>query len=312
MRKRLMVVSVIIMLMAGFGLQLAYADENPERHPISMPAHLAPVYGFAGIERDVDHEAADKAAPMQMPLGYIPTSSPGSQIATTTYDYQHNCSMGRMIEHRGSQYISMVWMYKETSVLGGDRDVILQTYDMDEYFCDLKVDIPVNTGRAGYCALDVDPASGYAIPTAHEGLAIYAAASYFNGGFPHTYGGPFNAHYPTDNFGWWLNPGTGPFNENLWPKIEWQVGSQTFLHLVACEAGTPPEDGQTISYYRKQFDDYNDDGGNVWSDQHLIDTVKSLNVTLAASQISNRVAIVWAGPCEYKKDTPNEFNSQYT
>ncbi|MCP4568112.1 MAG: hypothetical protein GY841_11090, partial [FCB group bacterium] len=46
--------------------------------------------------------------------------------------------------------------------------------------------------------------------------------------------------------------------------------------------------------------------------QHLIDTVKSLNVTLAASQISNRVAIVWAGPCEYKKDTPNEFNSQYT
>ena len=74
-----------------------------------LPVQLAPVYGCGGME-----PAADVEAPvMKMNLGPQPTASPGMVIGTTTYDMQHNSTMGRQIAHGNDDFLYFVWTYKE-------------------------------------------------------------------------------------------------------------------------------------------------------------------------------------------------------
>ncbi|MCP4568292.1 MAG: hypothetical protein GY841_12005, partial [FCB group bacterium] len=310
--RKVMAILFPTVLLVGFMITPVLGEKTKPRNPISVPGHLAPVYGFAGAEKPIDESQSKVEIPQTMSLGILPTSSPGTQIGATTYDAQHNCTMARQIEHRGNDFLSTVWMQKANSILGGNRDIAYTGLDLNT--CFVSVTDLVNSTRAGYTGVDVDPATGCPIVTGHESFSgSYYPTAYFNSACPPPSSTPaFGADYPSDNFGWWINDGTGPGNENLWPKIEWQVGTETVLHMVAAEFGSTADDPQTISYYRKVFNAYNDDGGNAWSAQAVIDTVTSINATVVASPNSDRVAIVWAAPCDYKRDTPDEFTSQYT
>jgi hypothetical protein len=121
--------------------------------------------------------------------------------------------------------------------------------------------------------------------------------------------GVFLDDYSTDFCGQFLPQGPPCEGRNIWPKISWDIdGDESVLHVVTAEFGGGIGDRQTCSYYRR-VGDYGS-GNGVWSDQRVIDTVMNVNVSVASSPISDRVAIVWNCPADYKRDTDDEFENQ--
>ena len=327
MLRRLALVCLLSMLIASLFLisTVCGADQTaqPLKVRMKVPARMVPVYSFPKLEGKYDPGAstATGAAPMLNLRETRGRANPDT-IGTTTYDQQHNCSVARQVEHRAlygsppnnlyGNYVHFDWMAQDNFIYGNNRGIGYQAYELST--CThvfIQGGLRVEGAYAGYVGIDADP-GGWAIITAHQNDGdIYAAKAYWD----FTTGGPaygvFTSELPgSDVFGWWTNDGTGPLNENSWPRIEWDIdgAGDPVLHMVASEysAGTEP---QTISYYRR-VGPYGI-GTGVWSPQRVIDTVVNINVTVASSPVSDRVAVVWNAPTDYKRDQFNEYEYQW-
>jgi len=310
-RKLTAVFLLSFLIVAFMATTLVFGADKPVKRfkdRASFPARLAPVYNLDGAD-----EAAFATPKNSTPVALGDLSSAtavGTQIGSTTYDYQHNCSMGRQVEHRGTNYVHFDWMRQDGVVLGSGRGIGAESYNLTS--CGLVYGSGgkfATVDYGGYCTIDADQ-GGCAIPGGHEGADADAMR-------PRAYwdfcaGGPFGlftSDFPSDFYGWWQNNGTGTDNQNLWPIVEMQVGTENVLHMVTAESGGAAGDPQTISYYRR-VGAYGA-GNGTWSDQRLIDTVMNINPIVTASATTDKVAIVWNAPVDYVRDTPNEFNSQY-
>ncbi len=311
---------LLIAFVAVAVVQSADKQVKRTKDRASVPARLAPTYSFPGLT------GSEYTPPPPAPTKVNLRGSRGGEgiietLGTTTYGYQSNCTMGRQAEHRAGysdpftpygHYIHFDWMSQVGAVLGDGRGVGYQAYDIKD--CGIIFDeggIRIEGDYAGYVTMDahnIDYDNSWAVPGAHEMLdGDYYSRGYWD--FPA--GGPvfgvFTNDYSTDNDGHYLPPGEG---QNIWPKIEWDIdGTEHVLHLVASEFGGEAGDPQTSSYYRR-VGPYGT-GLGVWADQHVLDTVMNINVTIASSPISDRVAIAWNAPVDYKRDTPTEFDNQY-
>ena len=264
----------------------------------SFPARFVPVYSFAGAEQALFSAPRGSAT---VSLGTASTNAIGLQIGSTAYDYQHNCSMGHQVEHRGTNYVHMDWMDQQGYILGTGRGGGTQSYnltDCDLVYANAKI---FTADYGGYVNMEADQ-NGCAIPTAHEGAD--ADSQRPRAYFDFCVGGPlgtFQSDYPEDVYGWYQNNGTGPGNQNLWPIIEWHLGGASpILHMITCESGGAAGDPQTISYYRR-VGAYGA-GSGTWSSQKLVDTTMTINPVLATSPSTGKVAIVWSAPADYKRD----------
>ncbi len=301
----------------------AEKPQKPFKCRVSIPARLAPVYSFPSLT------GSEYTAPPGPPKRNLRGAKAGegiiATIGYTTFDNQHNCTMGRQVEHRRDfsnpftpygHYIHFGWTSQTGDTLGSGRGIGYQAYDIKD--CGIIFDaggIRIEANYAGYVGMDahnIDAANSWGVPTAHENDdGTYHAKAYWD--FPA--GGPvfgvFTSDFSNPDFyGWYQNNGTGPGNENIWPKIDIDIdGAEFILHMVTTESGGANGDPQTFSYYRR-VGPYGT-GLGVWSYQRLIDTSMNINVTVASSPISDKVAIIWNSPVDYKRDTPSEFNSQY-
>jgi len=264
----------------------------------SFPARFAPVYSFGGAEQVAF--AAPKGSDVSA-LGLVSANAVGLQVGSTYYDYQHNCSMGHQVEHRGTDYVHIDWMDQQGNVLGSGRGGAVQSYDLTE--CDLVFTSQktFTADYGGYVNMEAAQ-NGCAIPTAHEGADADSQRprAYFDFCITGPLG-TFTSDYPTDIYGWYQNNGTGTANMNLWPIIEWHLGgADPILHMVTAESGGAAGDPQTLSYYRR-VGAYGA-GSGTWSSQKLIDTAMNINPVLATSPATGKVAIVWNRPADYVGD----------
>ncbi len=296
-RKPAAVFLLSFILVAFLATSVVFGSDKPIKpfqDRASFPARFAPVYGFAGAEKGAF--AAPKGAD-QVALGEISSASIGTQVGTTSYDYQHNCSMGHQVEHRGTSYVHFDWMYQTGFVLGVGRGIAVQSYNLTD--CDLEFPTVklATTDYGGYCSMDAAQ-NLCAIPGGHEGndADSQRPRTYFDfcatGPF-----GLFTGDAPTDVFGWYANNGAGPTNQNLWPLIEYQIGTEEVIHMVTNESGGAAGDPATCSYNRR-VGPYGASLG-VWSPQVIIDTVMNINCVVTASQTSDKVAIAWNRPVTY-------------
>ncbi|MDD4051022.1 MAG: dockerin type I repeat-containing protein [candidate division Zixibacteria bacterium] len=300
---------ISIMALTAFACFAAFAADKPLAKVVdktAIPIRLAPVYGFGEVEAGV--APAGKAG-TPMALGIIGTNAFGTQIGVTTYDLQHNCSMGRQVEHRGTGFVNLAWTIKTDSALDGPRGIAYTVYDLSECEMVFSPSHWITGGYAGYAAVDADQL-GRAMIAENQRIDAdpFSSRVYWDTG-SNAPTGDFVFDGPTDSFGWYQNDGLGPTNPNLWPKIEWQVGTETVLHMVAAESGWTGGSPLTISYYRR-VGGYGA-GVGVWSPQRIIDTVVNINPVVVASPNSDKVAIVWNAPVDYRRDTPQEFGNQY-
>lgn len=299
------VIALVAISMLAFSVVVWADDVNDESADRQASPFLknAASTNFAD-DRITASQQADIPHPVS--LGPVKTNAVGVQIGTTSFDYQHNGTMGRQIEHRNSGYVHFDWTDRYAM---GSRGVGYQVYDLTACeFLYTPDPIRVNVYDAGYVTLDVDP-GGCGIPGAHELLStVNISQAYWDectGGDPTE---TFSSDGPTDRFGGWLNNFTGPDNTNIWPVVEWQPGTtEDVLHMVCAERGSDFEEPLTISYYRR-VGSY---ASGVWSPQRVIDTVMTITPVVVASPTSDKVAIVWNAPADYARDTDGEFSPEH-
>ena len=265
----------------------------------SFPARFAPVYSFSGAEGPAYAlpKGADAGA-----LGLVSTNAVGLQLGTTTYDFQHNGSMGHQVEHRGTTNLHFDWMYQQGVVYQVGRGCAYQYYDLVECLMGFGAVKIATSDYGGYVNIDAD-ANGGSVPAAHEGADADSQRprAYFDFLVAGTPLGTFQSDYPEDVYGWYQNNGVGPTNQNLWPVTDWQTGGpDPILHMVCAETGGALGSAQTASYYRR-VGAYGA-GSGVWSNQKLIDTIMTINPVVVASRTTGKVAIVWNAPCDFKRD----------
>ncbi len=302
--------SLIIFLTASLSVNASSKPHKQLKDRVSLPARLAPSYSIPDLQGETVYNSSDQPEARKIALNSPRSRSNPDIVGYTTYDYQHNCTMARQIEHRGTNFVHFDWMAQNHDSLGYNRGIGYQVYQQD--VCDyvfISGGLRIETDYAGYVGLDTDP-GGWAVVGAHQKVeSVYYPMAFWD----FAPGGPafglFNSDYSLDNYGWTVNSGTGPGNENIWPKIDWHIGTETVLHMVATERGGANGNPKSISYYRR-VGPYGLDQG-VWSDQRVIDTVMNMNPTVVSSPVSDRVAIVWNAPVDYRRDTPNEFDNQY-
>ncbi|MCP4566049.1 MAG: hypothetical protein GY841_00555, partial [FCB group bacterium] len=273
----------------------------------SFPARFAPVYGNAGGETG---EFAPPKSSSMMTLGPLSTNAVGQLIGNTSYDYQHNGSMGHQVEHRGTNYLHFDWMVQTEYAWPSDRGVGVQSIDLSN--CDVSYLTPKRAGidYEGYVCIDADP-GGCAIPFAHGGVDTdhMSPRAYWD----YCLGSPlgaFTSDWPVDKFGYYQSEGgagvAAPDNQNLWPMGDMQWGTETVLHLVTTESGGAAGDPQTTSYYRR-VGGYGA-GVGTWSAQRVLDTVMNINSVIASSTTDDNVTIAWLAPADYYNADVDEWN----
>ena len=313
--------SFCVALMAASLMFAADRPYVPMEDRAVIPVKWAPVYGFGGAE---DAGFASQQSLGKIELGVTATNAIGTAMGITTYDYQHNGTMGRQVEHRGTEFVHVNWMKQAAKILGDGRRCAYNLVDLAA-FCNVDPAADVHTEYGGYVNLDVWGAESWAIPGVHSGPDAdhMAPRTYWN--FLAASGsGPSNQFsyedHPVAVYGGyqepnWLANGLGANeHQNLWPIIEFQTGgTDMYLHMVTAESGGAAGSPQTISYYRRvgpYGDDTLPDGSIIatWSGQCVIDTVEDISPIVTSSQNYAQVCLAWTAPADFRRDQDAEFN----
>jgi hypothetical protein len=231
------------------------------------------------------------------------------EAGKTYYDFQHNGSQGRMIYVDASGLVHMVWMRSPTTALATNRHVFYQVYDpATSSMRFLTGGVPTGVAadgsapRSGYVNVSGLP-QGWVYPAYHETRTGVGPTSSLHTALTSDYSigmGAWANSYPA------LCNVDGGIKDFIWPKIA--VSSRdSVIHVVSTES--PPtsgagEHGWQRIYYARGHAQWDGDGNGApatWDDlgcggYMLIDTVTTIAPVIVASQMSDRVVILWSHP----------------
>ena len=260
-------------LLTCFTITQAASVESPKRPAVNYPL-------MTGNEK----VSAPVAFPPYMklpPVGNLDVIGDTVTIGTTWYEYQHNGTIGRMLEKSDDGYLHFVWM-NGLDYGGTYRHVYYNYIDPTGNQGWPGVGYPVEVSdRAGYTTLDVD-FNGIAFPAFHWRNWVgddfwTAVATDF---FPHS--GTFLVY---------VAPQVPGVPEVIWPRM--QFDRNQVMHIVSTEN---PEFGSiTVPhrhyYYRATYDP-------AWF-SITYDTAEEMTWTMtlaadvATSDVSDRIAFGW-------------------
>ncbi|MBU8934524.1 MAG: MSCRAMM family adhesin SdrC [candidate division Zixibacteria bacterium] len=218
------------------------------------------------------------------------SSGLGSKVGDTWYDYQHNGSMGRMIDWShdptNGLIIHFSWTDLPSSVLI-DRKYGYNAYSGSTGSYLGEIGIQPSEHYGGYVGLAVS----------NEGRAIV-------GGFDNDGTGYYRDYYCFQDTAFVADHWTGIYmpqavaefggtygQQVLWPKFRYIEGPiDTILHVIAQVSNSNVADSQAIYYFRKTGA-Y--DAGTWDAVPYIIDTIFTLNHDIAASP-SGKVVLCWA------------------
>ena len=291
-------------------LTCAVLQAAPDVTSPSHPAANAPVVGA----EEQTYFGPREEPPLRLP-GHSLDDPIGAlyQAGTTWYDYQHNGSAGKMISVDNDGYVHLVWMKGTTSVPTGDRRIYYNVWDPTSLSMvfqsggqpsGVQVDAQL---RAGYTSQALLP-DGWCFPAYHQGrngvTGIHAGVGMdFE---PRT--GQFTTTEPN-----YLNEGGTPL-QLVWPKAA--IGRDSVLHMATAESpyvsGTIP---MRVYYSRgtPAWDDHGDGLQVTWQNVTpdnqqfmFVDSTTTVAHDIAASRISDRVAMVWA---RFRISNSDQFNN---
>ncbi len=168
MRNKVSVVFLCVILIFAFLSTSVFArDDHRTYYKLNRgPKYMIPDERSNGMKRVEQNDDASLAL-----LGKLPTQSPGVACGLTTYDYQHNGTMGRQIEtFPGVRFVHFAWMAMNTYTFPGDRAIKYQCYNANDDVLDYTQDLGgkwVLTDYSGYTSAAAMP-DGRAIVGFHS------------------------------------------------------------------------------------------------------------------------------------------------
>ena len=307
----LMILSLILLAFMATTAFAARTVEETKTKTFDPLLNKSKLYAFPDANRQ-GAQVSDKAmAPVALG-GAIPSASPGEDLGDTWYDYQHNGSVGRMIDWgtHGSpdtMIVHFAWMY-----LPGPSHV-----DRAYYYKAWNAVAGVYPGEVAIITY-----GGYVnVQAANDNRAVY--------------GGHVRATDPDPSFNWFYwdwAPGNAFFSfhteipdtidfycqgedpvtesGHIWPKFAYVEGpgeNDTVLHVFAQKSEPGAGDPQSIAYFRRVGSDktYGPTAIEAGWDPvpYCVDTVYDIAQEVVAQ--GNKVALVWIAnlPCPGDCDT---------
>jgi hypothetical protein len=301
MTRKLSVIFIISLLVVAFLAVSAFSTNDVRKNKIreSFPINEAPAVKLAGVEQGVSYAPVKDAYQSLGFDGSAASLSPGKTVGTTSYDYQHNCRMGRQIEWRGSQQVHMIWMKQTSFVVPGDRGTGYDVWDpgsgsflfegaSDGGGCDVHPRLGSGNNYSGYVTMDVAPDGRAIIGNHHDEGAGLMATVFFDYDVANCYFTAYKYRIPDSTTTYYPDP-LSEYGYS-WPDMMYQIyNNDTITHVVAEQSknGINP---QMAVYFRRV-------GGpeaGAWDyPPMLYDTLNDISSVVAASRVSGKVAIVW-------------------
>jgi hypothetical protein len=216
------------------------------------------------------------------------SASPGLKIGDTWYDYQHNGSMGRMIDrgtNGGTQtLVHMAWMRLPGNNSGTRK------YQYTYYNASTAVVgpvVPVSLEWSGYVGVDATKDNRAVVGGHEKPASTFAPNFYWDAGPGAEFFGLSINRVPDSTMSYGGSAGA----EVIWPKFRYQeTGPDTVLHVIAQLSAAGAGDPSSLYYFRKV-------GVNhlgVWDyPPYVVDTVFDLSQDIACSETSGKVALAW-------------------
>ncbi|MEW6411740.1 MAG: dockerin type I domain-containing protein [Candidatus Zixiibacteriota bacterium] len=216
------------------------------------------------------------------------SASPGRIVGGTVYEYQHNCSMGRMIETgphsgiTGPATVHFGWMYMATA----EDFNHYRSYAYNAYST-------ANHQYAGEYVLHEDPYSGYVnVDVTPDNRGIVGGHTDLHSSIPYQPQIHFDACSACEDFAAFVRVPDSVAGypaeaaETSWPKFFFQFGSDTVLHIAAMEdAGR---------LYMKYFRCVGYEGVGTWDyPPYVIDTVEDIAQDITGERLGDRVCMSW-------------------
>jgi hypothetical protein len=231
-----------------------------------------------------------------------PGISPGLQVGSTFYEYQHNTAMGRMVETgpyiglpEDDAIVHFSWMFMASGEdFNVNRSYAYAAYNADgQGLLDPVILHPTEEEYSGYVNVDVTPDNRAIVgghsdqkgPIAYQ-VQFHIDASAFAGDFM------YYVRLP-DSLGWYNIPsGEGETN---WPRFFMQIGSggDTVMHVFAINR--EDEGGEatwwlTLMYFRY----FLLDEGAYWDDSpYIVDTCDPIAQDITGERFGDKVCLTW-------------------
>ncbi|KAA3633088.1 MAG: hypothetical protein DWP97_09880, partial [Calditrichaeota bacterium] len=231
--------------------------------------------------------------------GYTATSplnSPGVVVGDTWYDYQHNGTMGRMIETVGigdTVFVHFGWMR------------LLQPSFTNRHYGYASFKNSV-FGTSLSSAIAVQPTGDYG---GYVSLTANSDGDVIIGGHNQEFGAGFSQpqiyYWDFIGFPFWdysrIPDSVASYDADFlhsvrWPKIAYQEGSQDVTHVIAQHSNPAAVSDQAMYYFRKVGDMHT----GVWDyPPYVVDTIHNLSHDIVADNNSDKVAIAWTANLTY-------------
>ncbi len=273
------------------------AQSPPAKRVINPQVYRSLQYSFSyPDERRPPQSDATREIPSQALGVAAATASPGTMIGYTWYDYQHNGSMGRMIETNfgTAALVHFSWMFLPGPVLES-REYNYNSYDITNSLQGTVTGLQPADDYGGYVGLTTTN-DNRAVVGGHNNYAaegLYAPQIYWDfaegTGF---FGASVRVPRQLQEYAQQTS-----LQEVIWPKFRYVEGpTDTVLHIIAQDslsyAGAP----QAIYYFRRVGSDAS---AGTWTyPPYVIDTIYDLSHDIAATD-DGKVALVWTAnlPC---------------
>jgi len=296
----------LVTLFSVFGAS-AFGDSAQRESAARDPRLVRDSLPVAGGREELALPSLPAAVPRRA-VAVGPSSSPGTAVGNTYYDYQQNGSTGRQVDEFGGT-IQVSWMdqnqprvspgrtvnWNKVSVMGSPTDRVL---DNGKVIRVLPLGTPATPdgaafpeAQAGYTNLSLLP-DGRAAVVYHTlgGLGTWTAqvdTSFESGLFV---GNP--APQPPDT------AQTGPV---VWPHMAVDiVGADTVVHVVAKANGDGSAD--PFYYWRGVLSG----GSIIWSSPLYMDSITTISPIVETDPSSDAVAIVYSKPLSLSTQTKND------
>jgi len=294
-------------VLCAFIASAAFAAQKGNEAPQVKSKNLRALHFTFPDEHARTLGASSSVEKGHMPLGTVTTSavnaSPGQTVGWTYYDYQHNCSMGRMVDvgpHSGvtgAATVHFSWMHLPDSVLGIGRTYMYNAYiSGDGSYAGAYRLHDYEDQYSGYVNVDVTP-DNRALVGGHcdeKGPVPY---------MPHIH---FDACSACKLFDAYvrLPDSLGDYeqeigNEQTWPKFFFQFGSDTVLHIVSqCNTDNRTYH-QTIMYFRKVGYEGTPTGWDY--PPYCVDSVPIIAHDITGERLGDRVCMAWFANLPYQE-----------